>query len=83
MNVFEVYDELSKLGVLDKENSTTSPLYLELNDVGFIEKRDGTRYVYSNLESTISIYFNELISTDNSEMHLFNNSTLVGVIECV
>ena len=81
MNEFEMIDELNKLGVLDKERSTISPFYLELNDIGYIEAF-GIRYVYS-FDGTVSIYFSELIATDNSELLLYDTGLLVGVVECV
>ena len=82
MNEFEIIDELNKLGVLDKKTSTISPFYLELNDIGYIEAF-GIRYVYSNFDGTVSIYFNELIAADNSELLLYDTGLLVGVVECV
>ena len=84
MNEFEIIDELNKLGVLDKENSTTAPFCLELNDIGYIQKLgNSTIYVYSNFDGTVTIYFNKLIATDNGELHFYNIGMLVGVIECV
>ena len=82
MNEFEMIDELNELGVLDKERSTISPFYLKISDIGYIEAF-GIQYVYSNFDGTVSVYFDELIATDNSELQLLNGFGVVGVIECV